>query len=202
MISSKDGESAVKNEAGAIAPVAADAAGGASIDKVRDILFGSHLREFERRFARLEERLVKETSDLKEEVKVRLEALETYAKKETESLADQIKAEHDDRIDSHGNVSRELKETAKSLERRTTSLDEQLSKSQRDLRQQMLDQHQRLSEDIRKKMEDVLATLAREAQELRADKADRATIASLLTEMAMRLTDEFHLPGGEDAGNG
>ena len=127
MISSKDGESAVKQEAGGMGPAAVDVAGGASIDKVRDILFGSHLREFERRFARLEERLVKETSDLKEDVKTRLEALETYAKKEVESLGDQIKAEHDDRIDSHGNVSRELKETARSLERRATSLDEQLS---------------------------------------------------------------------------
>ena len=200
MISSKDGEHAVKPEAGGVAPAGIDPA--ASIDKVRDILFGSHLREFERRFARLEERLVKETSDMKEDVKARLEALESYARQETGSLADQIKAEHDGRIDSHGNVTSELRETARSLERRATSLDEQLSKSHRDLRQQMLEQQQRLSEDIRKKVEDVLATLAREARELRADKADRATIASLLTEMAMRLTDEFRLPGAEDAGNG
>ena len=201
MISSKDGERAVKPESGGVAPAAADATGGASIDKVRDILFGSHLREFERRFARLEERLVKETTDLKEEVKTRLEALETYAKKEAESLADQSKGERGSRTEAHESAARELKETATSLERRATSLDEQLSKSHRELRQQMLEQHQRLTDDIRKKMDDVLATLAREAQELRADKADRATIASLLTEMAMRLTDEFRIPGAEDAGS-
>ena len=35
---------------------AVDPASGASIDKVRDILFGGQLREFERRFTRLEER--------------------------------------------------------------------------------------------------------------------------------------------------
>ena len=198
MISSKDGESAVKLEAGGAAPAGVDPA--ASIDKVRDILFGSHLREFERRFTRLEERLVKETTDMKADVKARLEALETYAKQETESLAGQIKAEHDGRIDSHGTVTSELRETTRSLERRATALDEQLSKSSKDLRQQMLEQHQRLSDDIRTKMDDVLATLAREAQELRTDKADRATIASLLTEMAMRLTDEFRIPGAEDAG--
>src|SRR5262245_8356625 len=69
--------SAVKAEAGGTA-----ADGGASIDKVRDILFGSHLREFERRFIRLEERLVKETNDLKEDVRSRLEALEAFARSE------------------------------------------------------------------------------------------------------------------------
>ena len=48
----------------------------------------------------------------------------------------------------------------------------------------------------------MLAALARETETLRADKTDRATLASLLTEMAMRLTDELRIPGAEDGGNG
>ena len=32
---------------------------GANVDKIRDILFGSNMREYEKRFARLEERLTK-----------------------------------------------------------------------------------------------------------------------------------------------
>lgn len=66
----------------------------------------------------------------------------------------------------------------------------------------MLEQQQRLSDDLRQKVEEILATLARTAQELRTDKADRATLAALLTEMAMRLTDQFRIPGAEDVGNG
>jgi hypothetical protein len=178
--------------------IAADASGGANLDKVRDILFGSQLREVERRFARLEERLIKETSDLREDVKKRLEALDSYMRKETESLAGQLKAEHHDRMESHDSVSRDLKETGRSLERRLSTLDEQSSKAQRELRQQMLDQHQRLSDDIRQKVDEVLAALARETGELRSDKADRAALATLLTEMAMRLTNEFRVPGGEE----
>jgi hypothetical protein len=188
---------AVKQDGGTAVP----SEGGASIDKVRDILFGSHLREFERRFARLEERLVKETNDLKEDVRSRLEALETFARKETASLADQIRSEHDARVESDNSGARELSESARSFERRMTTLDEQLTRNHRDLREQMLEQHQRLSDDIRKKVDDVLAALARESHELRSDKADRATLASLLTEMAMRLTDDFRIPGAEGAGN-
>jgi hypothetical protein len=206
MITTKEEQTAALGQpgdnAGDAAPLASEPSGAASIDKVRDILFGSQVREFERRFARLEERLVKETNDLKDEVRKHLEALELYARKETETLSDQIKAEHADRVESDGNLSRDLKEAARTLERRTATLDEQLTKAQREQRQSMLEQHQRLSDEIRQKVDEVLATLAREANELRSDKADRATLASLLTEMAMRLNNEFRIPGAEDVGRG
>ena len=181
---------------------AQDVGSGASIDKVRDILFGSQVREFERRFVRLDERLAKEMSDLKAELKARLDALELYAKNETESLAEQIKGERAERVDSANDLSRELKDATKAHERRAAALDDQFSKGQRELRQNMLDQHQRLSDEIRRRADEILAALAREAQELRADKTDRATLASLLTEMALRLTNELHLPDIEGARNG
>jgi hypothetical protein len=66
----------------------------------------------------------------------------------------------------------------------------------------MLEQHQRLSDEIRRRTEDLLATISREAQALRSDKTDRATLAAMLNEMAMRLTDELQVPGGEDGRNG
>jgi len=184
MISSTGDPSAAASHTGA------EPAAAASIDKVRDILFGNQVREFERRFARLEERIIKETIDLKEDVKNRVEALELYTKREMESLMDRLRAEHDERVESDA-----------SLGRRITTLDEQTAKSQRELRQQILEQHQRLSDDIRKKMDEVLAALAHEAQTLRSDKADRATLAALLTEMAMRLTNDFQMPDVEEAGN-
>lgn len=174
---------------------------GASIDKVRDLLFGNQVREFERRFVRLEDRIVKETNELKAQLIARVEALEAFAKKEAEWLAEQIKAEHHDRVESSGSLARELKAAAEAIERRTSSLDDLLAKSQREIRQQLLDQNQRLSDDLRRKTDEVLAALAREAQELRSDKADRSTIAGLLNEMAMRLTSDFPMAGPEDPGN-
>ena len=129
------------------------------------------------------------------------DALDAFMRRESESLAGQIKSEHDDRVESEGGTSRELRETAKSLERRISAVDALLARSQRELRQQMLDQHQNLSNDIRQKIEEVLAALSRETGELRADKADRAALASLLTEMALRLTNDLHVPGAEDIPN-
>jgi DNA anti-recombination protein RmuC len=187
---------------GAVPPQASDVANPASLDKVRDILFGNQMRDVERRFARLEERLIKETADLKEDVRRRLETLEAYVRRENESLEGQIKSERADRVDAHDHLSNDLKEAARGFDRRATSIDEQHSKGQRELRQQMLEQHQRLSADLQQKVEEILATLSRTAHELRTDKADRSAIAALLTEVAMRLTDEFRLPGAQDAGHG
>jgi hypothetical protein len=179
-------------------PGAPDQAAGASLDKVRDILFGVQAREFERRFARLEERLTRETHELKEDVRRRLEALETYARHENEALAEQIRTEQSARVDAGRNLSAEIASVAKGFEERATALDEQLAKSRRETRQQLLEQYQRVSDEIRTKVDDVLATLAREANELRSDKTDRAVLASLLNEMAMRLTTGLTLPGAED----
>jgi hypothetical protein len=179
---------------------AAEPPGGASIDKVRDILFGNQVREFERRFARLEDRIVKETNDLKAQLIARVEALDVFSRKEFESLAERFNAEHEARVESLGDVSRELKAAAEAVERRTSSLDDQLARNLRDIRQQILDQGQRLSDDIHRKTDDVLAALAHEAHELRSDKADRSAIAALLNEMAMRLTADFQVADPEDAG--
>src|SRR5690349_16058116 len=76
IISSSQHDSNALNTAasvdGAAPQPAADGTNPASLDKVRDILFGNQMRDVERRFARLEERLIKETADLKEDVRRRL----------------------------------------------------------------------------------------------------------------------------------
>ncbi len=186
----------------ALERAAAPDAGGASIDKVRDILFGNQIRDFERRFTRLDERVTKELNTLKDDMRARLEAVEAYARREVEALADRMQAEHADRMEADAGLSRDLNEATKSMERRTVALDEQLSKNQRELRQQMHDQQQRLSDEIRRRSDEVFAALSHEAQELRADKVDRGALASLLTEIALRLTNDFRLPDVEAAENG
>jgi DNA anti-recombination protein RmuC len=179
-----------------------EAAGAASLDKVRDILFGNHMRDVDRRFTRLEERVAKEMRDLKDALRDRLDAFEAYVKQEHESLATQARSEQAERSSADARLAREAADAAQVFERRTAAIDEQLSKNQREMRQSLLEQHQRLSEDFRQKIDEVLAALAREAHELRTDKTDRQALASLLKEMAMRLTDEFNIPGAAEGGNG
>jgi len=175
---------------------------GGNIDKVRDILFGGQMRDYERRFIKLEERLLQETSELKDEVRKRLAALEQFMKQEAASLADRIKTEHEERTDATKDLAREQRESAKAFEKKAGALDDSIGKAQRELRQQLLELQQRMSDEVRQKIDDVLARLTQEANELRNDKTDRAALASLLTEMALRLTNELSIPGIDNGRRG
>lgn len=83
------------------------------------------------------------------------------------------------------------------LEKKVTQLDDNLIKTQRELNQQITDKSKQLSDEIRNKYEELLNLINREAEELRLDKTDRTTLATLFTEVAMRLNNEFKIPGGE-----
>jgi hypothetical protein len=202
-----------------------DLAGG-NLDKVRNILFGAQTRDFERRFSRIEESLAKETAEIRAEMRGRFDALEGLVKREFDSLGDRVKAEQaergvavrdltsqlkdasksfndkikveqNDRAEAHSELSAELRSTASGIDRRIAQLDEQTSKAGRELRDQLQEPGRRLSDDLRGKSEEIWAALAKAVQELRHDKTDRAALAALLTEVAMRLNDEFKLPTGE-----
>jgi hypothetical protein len=177
-------------------PSSADTPG--NIDKVREILFGGQMREYERRFARLEERLLQETAGLRDEVRRRLTAVEQFATGEAASLAERLAGERDERADADRDLAHEMREAAKAVERKSGQLDDRLGRIHSELRQQMLELQQRMTDEMRDRINEVLARLGQEATGLRADKADRATLAALLTEMAMRLTNDLSIPGLDD----
>lgn len=173
------------------------APGVESLDQVRDILFGGQMRDYDKRFAQLEDRLAREAVVLREEIKKRFESLENYIKSEIEAVSDRLKSERDERNSAVKELNRELRDLTRTSEKKNEQFDSHLVKAQRELRQQILDQTKLLSEEIQTKYAEMTATLARESQSLRADKTDRSALASLLTEMAMRLADDSPARGGK-----
>ena len=163
---------------------AAESTGAGNVEKIRDILFGPQMRDYEHRFARLEENLMKESSDLRESTRKRFDALETYIRKEFEALESRVKSERDER----GNL-------GDVLVKRIGELHDQTSAAQRDLRGAILEQSKDLREEMERRHLEMSATLERRFQELRKDKTDRAALAALFNEVALRLNDEFHVPG-------
>jgi hypothetical protein len=168
-----------------------------NIDKIRDILFGNQMRDYDRRFSRLEERLQRENGELKDEIRKRLDALESYIRNEVDALSDRLKTEQSERGDSVKELGRELKEITQSLEKKTAQLDEVLNKNHRDLRQQALDQSKQLMEEIHAKHSSLSQSLERAVQELTVDKMERSGLADLFTEMALRLNNQFQIDTGE-----
>lgn len=167
---------------------------GGNVDKIRDILFGSQMREYNSRFTRLEETLLKESSDLKESVRKRIDALETHFMKELESLGARLKVERDERVASARDISSELKSTSESLTTAIREAQDGASEADRELRSRLLEQSKSLMDEIQTNRDNVLSILERRFQELRSSKTDRAALAELLTEVALRLNHEFRVP--------
>jgi hypothetical protein len=166
-----------------------------NIDKIREILFGAQARDYERRFVRLEEKLSKEAAESREDSRRRFEALENYIKQEIAAISDRIRSENQQRTQVAEDITRELRDLARSMAGKMAQMDEQSAHNYRDLRQQLLDQSKILSDDLRNKQDEMSAALTREARELQNSKTDREALANLFNEVAMRLKDEFRLPG-------
>ncbi|HUO33590.1 MAG TPA: hypothetical protein VMU43_01230 [Candidatus Acidoferrum sp.] len=167
---------------------------GANVDKIRDILFGSQMRDYEKRFARLEEHLSKAIESLREDVTKRLDTLSGFVQQEVDSLSQRIKAEKSERGEHLKEMSREFKDAEKLLDKRISQLDSQLADGQSEIRAKILEHARNFSSDIDKLRRESAAALDREVQTLRHEKTDRAALADLLAEFSLRLKNDFSLP--------
>lgn len=165
-----------------------------NIDKIRDILFGGHMRDYDRRFTRVEEQLVKESLELREDTKKRFEALEAFVKAELAALADRLQAEQRTRDDAVSGLWRGVHESSQALSAKLGEAQEQTARAHSELRQQILSQSKDLNDEMRRRQDDVTALIQREVADLNHGKTDRSSLATLLTEMAMRLNNDLKMP--------
>jgi hypothetical protein len=168
--------------------------GGGSLDKVRELLFGDQMRDSERRLNRLEERLLKGHAELQADMRRRLESLEGFVQKEVESLTERLRSEQTTREETLTDLSQALHDMLKAFEKKTGQLEEQAAGAQRELRQQVMDQSKMLRDEFLEKYRDLSESCGRMVQDLRLEKIDRMALATLLSEMALRLNGELTMP--------
>ncbi len=174
---------------GAAAQALADASGG-SIGQIRDILFGNQMREYEKKFSRMEERILKESAELRSDFSKRFEALNNYVRQEIADLAERLKGEQEKRAEAIQKLAQDLAAAAAALERKAEEMEKQLEKSNTEWRRQLMEQSHALSEDMDRKYEQTAADLVQTARELRENKIDRGMLADLFIEVAMNLNSD------------
>jgi hypothetical protein len=165
------------------------------VDRIRDILFGSQMRDYDGRFQRLEEHLAQEAAGIRADMQTRLQALEGFMKGEVESINNRANTEQSERSSGIEKLGRDLAETAKYFDSRIKSLDDQTAKEIQALRQQLLEQSKALSEEMQEKHDLVKTSLDREAEQIRGAMTGREALAEMLSEVALRLKNEFKVPG-------
>jgi len=162
-----------------------------NVDKIRDILFGGQMRDYEKRFKRLEERFSQEQMNFREDILQRLHQLEERLQGEVDTLDSKTKVERQERVQVQQDLESEIKSLKNELNSRLSQLDEQLSKDIKNLRQQMLNKFQELGLQLRQQNDNLTNLINQEVSQLQEDKVNRTDLATFLNEMAVRLTRNY-----------
>jgi len=168
-----------------------------NIDKIREIIFGGQMRDYEKRFVLLETRLIRESTELREETRKRFEVLEMFIKREFEVLSDRLQTEQRYREESDRGVLRELHEAAQTLEAKISDVDTSSARAQRELREQILEQSKMLTDEFRQKHDEMSSVLDQQVAGINQDKTGRADLASLFSDLALRLNTDLKLAGDD-----
>ncbi len=168
------------------------------VDKIRDLLFGNQMQDYDRRFSKLEERFSQRFKDVEAESARTLSAFESNAKKQVDSLASQFREEKDQRADGDKELERSLREQTQALEKRMRSMSDQLSQLERDIADRLTQELQAVHDEIKRKNEDMRMLIEKMFGEVSSVKTDRNLLAGLFMEVAKCLSQDAtpkHLAG-------
>ncbi|SEA90136.1 hypothetical protein [Variovorax sp. YR216] len=165
----------------------ADASG---VDKMRELLFGNQMQDYDKRFSVMEERFQLRLRDLESESTRSLGGLETTIKKQLESVAGQFREEKDLRADADKELERSLREHTQALEKRLAQVSDQLARQERDFTERLNHEVQALRDEMRRRQDDMRATTERMFAELGNVKTDRNLLAGLFVEIAKCLNQD------------
>jgi len=167
-----------------------DPSASGNLDKIRDILFGEQARSHDRRFAQLEQHLIREASDLRSDLKRRFDELETYIKKEVDAVMGRLTCEQETRSDAVTKLAQELNTLASTVTHTARQLDEKVIEAHARLQQQLVTRTDELATDVQSRHGEITLALGRAVQDLQTAKADRAALAAILLDASKRLAAE------------
>jgi uncharacterized phage infection (PIP) family protein YhgE len=174
---------------------AADANGERNVDQIRDILFGGQMRDYERRFHELSQRLESDAKALHADFEKRCLAIEKRLDEQVERLAKQLRQESNDRGSGIDDLESRLQQAARVARNETQSgfatLAQDLKSTDERLRSALAD----LQDALRQTQQRGDSALGAARDELRGEKVGREDLAALLSEVALRLKGHFDLPG-------
>jgi Mg2+ and Co2+ transporter CorA len=179
------------------AAAGADAPG---VDKIRELLFGNQMQDYDRRFAVMEDHFAQKLRDLEGETARSLTGYETSLKKQLESIVAQARNDKDVLGEADKTLERSLRENIASLEKRLSQTADHLGKIEREFMERLERSTQQLRDEIRKRGEDTHATMQRMFSELSNVKTDRNLLAGLFVEIARVLNQEPAAKGSSAKG--
>lgn len=165
------------------------------VGEIRDILFGAQRDEYDRRFTRLEELLVKSISDLTNETTAKIgNQRDEYDKRLTrleELLVKSI-------TDLSNETAEKLGTQRDEYDKRLTRLEELLVNNISELSSETSKRFESLSNSLTEQLKNEQELRTQSDQELAKEKVDKAAVNKLLMEM-IKLSGELGITKSEDS---
>jgi hypothetical protein len=173
------------------------------VDKIRELLFGNQMQDYDKRFSQLQDRFQQKVRDIEAESARSLQNMESSIKKQLESIASQVRHEQEQRADADKELGRVLREQMDTLEKQLGKISDQLASLDREFTDRVGHEIQGVRDDIRKRNDDTRATMEGMFSELSNVKTDRNLLAGLFVEVARCLNQDMTPnSSGSNRGNG
>ena len=161
-----------------------------NVDKIRDILFGNQMRDLDRKFSQLEDRIASDFSAMRKENNSQIESLQSFVESEIDILTSKLAGEEKTRIDQLDDVDSEIKKNVRQLNDKIADLVKSLDKQSRDSNQKVLKQSQDFSSELTSQIDKTRKRMDGYNQELTLGKVDKASLAEMLNTLALQLNQE------------
>jgi hypothetical protein len=162
--------------------------------QLRQLLFGSQMREYDQRFKDLAERQATELERLRDEQQARVEQLDALVRGELDRLSGELRLEREERLSAARQLADQLetlhRDLARDLGARIDALTAALADESKDREAVLMAQATELSDALDARARALEAVLQQERDRLQAVKPSRDELAQLFTELASRLNAE------------
>lgn len=167
-------------------PLPTDSTAVESVDKIREIIFGSNMQEYEARFKQLEDRLTKEMTRVTSESSEQLSKVQKTLVSDVEALRNDLGAEEGARQSLDHSVSHDLAQIQQQLQN-------QVGDTEAEFNQQLVALRKQLDEQVaglQSTLDDMNKRLEAKLEQLGQQKASRKQLADGLMALAQQIHDE------------
>ncbi len=158
-----------------------------NVDKIRDILFGNQMRDFDHKFAQLEQRITSDLTVQRKEIALQIESLQSYIEGEMVILNNKLMSEEQSRIQEFDDLNDELKKNVKQIDKKLMETGHIIENQFRETNQKMLKQSQDFNSELNSQIEQSRKRMDEYKQELVAGKVDKSILAEMLNSMAVQI---------------
>ncbi len=167
-------------------PAAAPAGDVENISKIRDILFGSNMNEYEKRFELLENKLSQSIIENKQELDKKFSAIDFFIKKELNTLNEKLREEEETRENFEKKLLTDTEELGRTFKQFQQAANDSLAED----RNYFKEITNNLNEQISSLKQNLQERIDKNNNQLQTHKVDRSSLAAMLTDLACKIADE------------